>query len=426
MKQVNVDWKFWSKQASAIKKASSGLNDIVVFLGGFRSGKSIAGSRWVIQNAMKYSNSHFLVMAVDYQKGKQTTYNVFFGENGLPGENTNPFSGGDPENSPIVEHWTKHDKNLKLVNGSVITIAGADNEERYEGGSFNGVWMDEPGNYHDKLHGVTSTISQRLDGGRPASMFWTTTGKVGSLQKFLQERKWPKTGEPVNLNIEIVKATMMNNPFLDDESKQRLRRRYEGTVNEGMALRGEFGSVEGRVYQSFSRDRHVSDKASMLKRLDDGMDRVFGYDAGWNDEMVVLHAGISNTGEVLVFDEFYESEKFIEDAISWVDDFPSGVIYSEHEPSHIKKFKSMTKHSCVKADKSIDAGVNEVRSRFNKDGIIISEECENLIEELLNYQQDDVGGTNVSDHACDALRYLCMGVSDDGQDIPMVTIGGGN
>ncbi len=410
MTKVELDWRFWSKQKQAIHKASTGDHDITVFLGGYRSGKSIAGSRWTVRTALQTPGSEFLAMAVDYNKGKTTTYKVLF-EDAIPGDNTNPFKGGSPENSPVVKHWTKQDRTITLVNDATIILAGADEESRYEGGSFNGAWMDEPGNYKDRLGGVMSTILERLDRGPPGTMMWTTTGKTGALQTILQQRKYPGSGDPVNNSIEIIRARTENNPFLSRDAWQRLKRRYKDSGNEGMALHGEFGTLEGQVYENFSRDRHVHPRAKLQEKVDESSRRVYGYDAGWSDERVVLEAGQAPDGTVVVLDEFYESNKFVEDAIQWIQGKPRGTIYCEHEPGHIEKFNRKTWHRAVKADKSIDAGIDEVRHRFQKNGLLIAEECGNLIDELVSYQKDDVGGTNVADHAADSLRYLVMGVS---------------
>lgn len=409
-RNVDIDWKFYDKQEECMQAASSSEYDITVFLGGYRSGKSVTGSRWLLEEAMKHPYGEFLMMAVDYNKGKKTTYKVFF-EEALPGENVNPYKGGDPENSPIVRNWTKQDRALTLVNGSTISPAGADEESRYEGGNFNAVWMDEPGNYGDKLDGVASTLLERMDGGPPGSIMWTTTGKKGALQRIIEQRKWEDDSE-INNTFKVVRASTEENPFLPKRDLERLKRRYQDSTNEGMALHGEFGEVEGRVYENFTRETHVKSTKELEEMIDYDRKFVYAYDAGWDDERVVLEAAIAHDGSILILDEFYESNSFVEDACNWVDKKPKGIIHSEHEPEHIAKFNKITKHRAVKANKSIGPGIEEVRKRFKKTGLYISEDCENTIDELVQYQKSDVGGSNVSDHACDALRYMCMGIEE--------------
>jgi len=409
---LRVDWKYYDKQKVCLEKASKKDNDITVFLGGYRSGKSITGSRWLIREAMFNENGQFLCMAVDYNKGKQTTYNVFFDQ--LPGSKTNPFKGGSPLNCPLVAHWTKIDRTLTFLNGSTIVLAGADEESRYEGGSFNAVWMDEPGNYRSKLDGVTSTILERIDAGPPQSILWTTTGKTGALQRILQDREW-KDGSSVDINLEVVRVSTEENPFLDKSALKRLKRRYSGSVNEGMALHGEFGDVEGRVYPDFSRERHVKPREELMGEMDENTKWFYGYDAGWSDERVVLKFCEGVDGSLFIVDEFYESESFVSEVIEWLDEQPRGRLVSEHVPEHIERFKRSTVHSVVRANKSLDPGIDAVRERVHKDGLFVAKECDNTVREFLGYEKCDVGGSNVSDHAMDCVRYVVMEV-DGGSD----------
>lgn len=39
-------------------------------------------------------------------------------------------------------------------------------------------------------------------------------------------------------------------------------------------------------------------------------------------------------------------------------------------------------------------------------GLLISDNCENLIQEFLRYKEEDIGGSNARDHCLDALRYI--------------------
>ena len=93
----------------------------------------------------------------------------------------------------------------------------------------------------------------------------------------------------------------------------------------------------------------------------------------------------------------------------WLEDKPKGRIHAEHEPGDIQKMRRRG-WKAGKADKSVDAGIDEVRYRLRDDqdgrpGLLVAEGCESTIKELLGYTEDDVGGSDVDDHACDALRY---------------------
>ena len=86
-----------------------------------------------------------------------------------------------------------------------------------------------------------------------------------------------------------------------------------------------------------------------------------------------------------------------------------------------------------KADKDLDSGIAEVRSRLESErsdardrpgsadgsptpGLLISDQCENLIRELLSYQEEHVGKSGAEDHCCDALRYAVHTEARDDSD----------
>jgi hypothetical protein len=208
----------------------------------------------------------------------------------------------------------------------------------------------------------------------------------------------------------------LENPFLAEEDKQRLRRQYEGRVNEDMALKGGFGSVEGRVYPKFNKVDHVRDLDEL--DLDSSWGRAYGYDAGWDDPRVLVELAKTHAGQLVVADLFYESGAYTSELIQWLkdNDKEQGRMYCEHDPQDIKKFSTELGWPAEKAEKDLDAGIPAVRRRLEKDqdgrpGLLLARgKAEELVAEFNNYVQQDVGGTDVDDHALDALRYAIMGL----------------
>jgi hypothetical protein len=186
------------------------------------------------------------------------------------------------------------------------------------------------------------------------------------------------------------------------------------------ALHGGFAAARGLVYD-FQRNTHVIPAAEARERVTADW-RIYGYDAGWNDPRVLLEVGRTPTGQLVVLDEYYAAESHVEDAIAWLTSElkPRGRVYSEHEPSDIQKF-TRAGWDARRAEKSLDAGIAEVRRRLAPEaagksgadehdadapvGLVVSAECEHLIREFLGYKEEHVGTTAAQDHALDALRY---------------------
>jgi hypothetical protein len=422
--------------------------DIVAMLAGYRSGKTVTGARWVIEGANRLPNTRWLAVGIDYQKAGETTHRVLHEQ--LPGPDTarleSDYNG--PETSPIVSNYDRQKRVLTLENGSVIVEGSADKWNRHAGDEFAGIWLDEPSHYEpsQKLYNMLEMFGTRLSADRgPRRQFWTLTGNGFNHAHTILEQQETPDGDSLGQAINILRASVLNNPFLDDEVKRRFRRQYEGTDRAEQALYGGFAASEGLVYD-VNRDTHIVDDQDLggrLPPLDDSY-RVYGYDAGFIDPRCMLEIGRTiGDHQLVVLDEFYETRTSVEQAIKWVrtGDRPPGVIACEHEPEDILEFNELLSAAwdAVKAHKELEEGLGRVRNNWiqpvdDETGerlrprLYIHERCSNLIHELMSYKEDDVGGTNATDHAADALRYGVMCV-EHGEDSPgtlgMATVSAG-
>ncbi|SIS00245.1 Terminase-like family protein [Haladaptatus litoreus] len=402
---LQLNWGFWDKQLETLNKLESGEYDVVVFRAGYGSGKTVLGARATLKFALKIPKSDNLILAPDAQKGGPSTYKGFFKQ--LPGENTVPDEGGDPENSPIVQEYHGTKRRLTLTNGSVIRLGSADVWNRYAGSEFNFIWGDEVAHYeYTNLYDLNRMLlsRQRTQQG-PNVTLWTSTGNgYNQFYDFVERQETPD-GEPLPTRIENVVADSRNNPFLPE--KEKLIRQFEGTSKEEQGLEGGFAAAEGLVYSSFSRDRHVISE----ERADALTDkwRMYGYDAGWDDPRVVVEIARTDYGQYVVLDCFYQSESQPSDAIEWLEGRPQGLMYCEHEPGHIVKFRQAG-WSANKAEKDLDEGIPAVRARLERDedgkpGLLVSDACTEVIQEFMSYKEEHVGKSMAQDHALDALRY---------------------
>lgn len=410
---ITTTWAFWEPQIEAIHAVYSDDYDIIGFVGGYRSGKSVTGARLSIEIALNpaFAPARILAMGKTFAEAKKTTYSVLFDE--LPGSNLDPYlHAGNPENSPFITNFNKQDGVLSWFNGSSIILASADKPDRYEGGTFSFGWLDEIAHY-PSIHGVRKTVGERLDFGPPGNQIWTTTGNGLNDAYDVLKRRVDADENDLGETVFLTTASTENNPFLSDDDRARIRRVHGGSRNEKQALHGAFEAAEGLVYDNFRRQTHVVHPDAVDLREDF---RMYGYDHGWEDPRVVLEIGKSDYGQFVVVDEFYESQSHIEDVIDtsgtyWLRDKPHGPVYCEHEPAHIVKFRRAG-WKAGKAKKDIDAGIDDVRYRLdthrdpeNRPGLLVTKRCPNLISEFLGYTEDDVGGSDVDDHALDALRY---------------------
>lgn len=431
----SLRYEFWNAQQEALDEFMSGEHDITAFLGGYGSGKTTTGARLLNTLAMSFPGSKHAAIAIDFKKGSQTTFEELF--RNLPGERTHILTSNynGPENSPIIEDYNRNDHRLTYINDSVVRLGTADNPDDVIGDEYMSVWLDEPSKYHPntKLYDMAlETIPTRLRAHDPQlGQFWSLTGNgYNAAYEILREGR-NIDGESINHDIHITYASVLENPFLDEDVRARFRRQYKGTAKEEQALYGGFATAEGLVYE-VERGRQIVEADEFGDRLPplDSEYAVFGYDAGWQDPRVVLDIRKTiGDNSLVVFDEFYESQVHVDDAIAWLDepapgddrdDRPGGVIVTEHDPADRDDFESAG-WSTVNAEKDIERGISEVSSRFNPvddetgerlpPRLYVTERCENTVKELFTYKKDQVGGADAKDHAADALRYAIMGVA---------------
>lgn len=406
-----ITWQWWDAQSRTLELLRAADHDLVCFRGGYGSGKTILGTRWIIETALTVPKSDNLIVAPDSAKGGPATYKTFFEQ--LPGVNTVPDEGGDPENSAVVEGYHAVEKRVTFANGSVVRLGSADVWNRYAGAEFNAVHADEVGHYDNTdlydFHEMITSRQRTEDG--PNITLWTSTGNGFDQFYDVTERQVNKDEEELAWkdSLAVVVADSRNNPFL--EEKDKLRRQFEGTAREEQALKGGFSAAQGLVYPQFNRTDHVRSRDDV--DVDDW--RIYGYDYGWQDPRVLLELGKTPQGQYVALDCYYETNRPVEHCIKWLRDNgkPAGRIYCDHDPEHIDKFRQAGYDSKA-ANKDLDEGIGEVREVLEVDdeigaGLLVTEHCTELIQEMQSYKEEDVGTSRAEDHVADCLRYSLMG-----------------
>ena len=418
---IDYDWADY--QADARDALEAGDVDLVVLRTGYGGGKSITGGQWIHRGALldQAGDGKSLVMAQDYAKGKSTTYAVFFET--LPGDDTNPFGDGDPEDSPIIETWHQNDKRLTYVTGHTVFLGGADKWSRFAGAEFCRIWCDEVGHYPPttdlyKLHEMLVT-RQRTEVG-PNTTLWTSTGNGFNAFYDITERQVDTEGEPLSWRdrMEVIQASTRDNPFLPEGALEKIAAQFEGTEREAQGLDGGFAAAEGLVYDRFSRHRHVKPESWLADHVDTEATPIYGYDAGWDHPRVLVQYRPTHYDQWVATNLYYETGREFQhlcdpdDRTGWVYDeaLDRGRLYGEHEPEHLQKF-ARAGFSVTKADKSLDEGIPHVRGLLKPDdsgrpGLLVADGLTPLIQEFQSYKEEHVGSSgDVPDHVLDATRY---------------------
>ena len=420
---TTIDYKWADYQAHVRDRLEAGDDDLIVLRTGFGGGKSRTGAQWVHRGAVadRVGAGESLVLGQDYQKAKSTTLSVFFKV--LPGEDTNPYREGDPENSPIVDTWHSNDKRLVYATGHICWVGGADKWNRFAGGEYSRIWCDEVAHYPPqtdlyKLHEMLVT-RQRTEVG-PNTTLWTSTGNGFNQFHEITERQVNKDEAPLEWadRMDVVQASTVHNPFLPEDGLEKIRAQFEGTERAEQGLRGGFAAAEGLVYGSFSRKTHIRSVEWVADHVNRSATPIYGYDAGWDHPRVLVQYRPTNYDQWAATKLYYETGREFQhlcdpdDRAGWVyeEDLERGRLYGEHEPEHLQKFERAG-FNVTKADKSLDEGIPHVRGLLQSDdsgrpGLVVVDELTELIQEFQSYKEEHVGSSrDVPDHVCDATRY---------------------
>jgi len=204
-------------------------------------------------------------MGIDFTKARDTTFRILFEQ--LPGERTGivTSSYNGPETSPVVADYNRQNHRLTLTNDSVIKLGSADKWNRYAGDSYGAVWLDEPSHYGEDLHDLLEMMGSRLRGvAGPKVQLWTLTGNGHNAAFDILERQQDSTGDELGLTIDVIRASTLDNPYLDQGEKERFGRQYGNTAREQQALHGGFAEATGALLSrdqlQFIHDSEVPDR----------------------------------------------------------------------------------------------------------------------------------------------------------------------
>lgn len=221
-------------------------------------------------------------------------------------------------------------------------------------------------------------------------------------------------------NITVVRASMDDNPHLDEISKQQY---LDGLSEDEIKARryGEFVHFAGEFYSEFS-SKHIVDP--LEKESIKGQDVVVGIDPG--KQTGVIWLGFDNDNIAIAFAELYPNDRLVPDIateIKAMNDLwgvePRYVI----DPSSRNRVGPMAEQFeaafaqegiyCEYGQNARGPGILEVKRRLQNEGLLVSNACQKLIWEFGRYRrnpnsQDEWEAIKENDHLLDALRYAVM------------------
>jgi phage terminase large subunit-like protein len=259
-------WQPFPYQLKAFETFKPGIK-ILIVAGGNRSGKSSVGAAMATAFALGKDyfkgdpawnwvkdlpisdrpNKNIWIVGLDY-KLLQT---VIWREKLLQGDQ-NP--GLLPKSESVVSRILERDMEIEFKNGTVISGKSADSgREKFQSASVNLVWIDEEcdAEIFDECYQrtvdcgglIVVTVTPLIDVNSGVKTPW-----VFNLWEDM------KNGRK---DIAFVNLSVLDNPVVPENEKQKLLEKWKGHPEERARLFGEFVRRSGLVYPNWNRRVHL-------------------------------------------------------------------------------------------------------------------------------------------------------------------------
>jgi phage terminase large subunit-like protein len=192
------------------------------------------------------------------------------------------------------------------VNGrrSSLTCKSADSgREKMQSASVDLVWIDEECDVE-----VFDELYQRtVDCGGKILLTLTPLSDVGSGARrpwvFDLHKEW-KQGRK---DLVFIQLSALDNPFIPEAEKQKLKEKWAGHPEERARLYGDFIKRSGLVYPMWDREKHVLKRQSLPHEWR----RIVSIDPAATGVTAAVWAAISPRNDVYIYRVYYERDAIV-------------------------------------------------------------------------------------------------------------------
>lgn len=436
-------WKPYPEQRKIFDKFTI---DKKVFglVGGNRSGKTISGAAiavawalgkeffkdepawdWVKDLPIPEPPNTIWIVGLDFA----VVRDVIWHEKLRHGKDLPPFL---PKIPGLIEKLSDGDFQVRFTNGSLITCKSADSgRDKFQGASVDLVWIDEEceADIFDECFQRTADCAGKL------LLTLTPLTDIASGVKepwvYNLYEKW-KQGKN---DIEFVSLSVLDNPFVPEIEKERLKEKWSGHHEERARLYGEFVKRAGLVYNTFDESRHLVKPF----RIPNSWRRIASIDPASTGTTAVVWGAIDPGNNLYIYREYYESDKIISDHAKdimiancgdpidvWLIDPKFGTQRNpETHRSNIQLYKDAgipARLAPIDADFGLNASREYINATVTENSrhpkLYIFNDCYKLVWEVKHYvwafyAKGDLKGQSKdkplkrNDHAVNAMQYLC-------------------
>ena len=391
----------------------------VALVGGTGFGKTWLGPHWLFDRMRKKPGSRYMGIGMQYERH---VINVMQKE--LTG-----FFDKIREPYKLV---TGRRMQFPRLNNSELLFGSAEKPESLEGPHLDGgVWMDEAG----YMTSFAYEVAMRRSGMRDAQVYISTIPYLPGWLKQQVYEPWTK-GDP---DIDWIHCRTIDNPRYS--LKELLRAKRSLRPDKFMThYMGEFARPFGAIYPTPEDEELVFDwEVDFPEGIPDDWPCFVGHDWGWNAPTTGVWGRLDTDNDILyVVAEYEHGEMTLEDHLGeWRSLGLDAIDLGFGDPANPEQWQNATNkgYPVNPAENAVNYGINCVWDRMNS--VALSHKGQRSrrlriargLHALFDYRARYVWDTDPKDenvlldkpkkpqeaeHLMDALRYLCVGIVEEG------------
>jgi PBSX family phage terminase large subunit len=313
-------------------------------------------------------------------------------------------------------NWFAGKRQLKFRDKTINTLGAKDEGAigSFQGKTFSLVYCDELTLYPES---IIDMIDTRLS--KSHSMGFASMNPSHPDHKV---KKWIDKANAGDKNYYSLHFTLDDNPYVDEQYKQRIRDSLSGLFYKRNYL-GLWCLAEGAIFDFFDPKIHVVERPPASAEY-----WIAAIDYGAVNPFACVLLGIS-TGRysqmgkrIWVEKEYYWDPKkegmqktnseFAQDVYDMIQDYSVKAIYCDPSAEAFQHEMRKRGMHVVDANNDVENGIGIMTSEMKKGNLYVMSECKNLIREIQSYSWDSKKSergydepVKKDDHAVDALRY---------------------
>lgn len=302
---------------------------------------------------------------------------------------------------------------VRHVSGGLSTLhfkSYDQGREAFQGTEIDVVLLDEEPPLDVYVECLTRTMTNN---GLVMLTFTPLKGMSETVMSFFPDSD---VHEGVIAGRHVTMASWDDAPHLTEQAKEEMLATYPPFMR--LARSRGLPQMGAGVIYPVDQDAYKIDPFS----IPDDWRRAFSMDVGWNCTAALWGAFDDESGCVYIYNEHYatqatplENSHGIKGRGEWI----PGVIDPASAGSNQKDGTTLLGEyrdlglDLTPADNSVEAGIMRVWTLMSTGKLKVFSNCVNLLRELRGYIRDEKGKiVKSNDHACDAMRYLCMSGPD--------------